>query len=128
MQNRFSGILTGKGLTFGGSLVRHEATGYGCVYFAELVLGLHGEGLAGKTCAVSGSGDVAIYTVEKAEQLGATVVTLSDSDGAIHDPAGTRRSWSSSRSSRRFAGAGWPRRRAVRLRVPGGVSPVVGAV
>jgi len=88
MQNRFTGILTGKGLTFGGSLVRHEATGYGCVYFAEQVLGRRGQGLEGMTCAVSGSGNVAIYTAEKARQLGATVVTLSDSDGAVHDPAG----------------------------------------
>jgi glutamate dehydrogenase (NADP+) len=88
MQNRFTGILTGKGLTFGGSAVRTEATGYGCVYFAEEVLGCQGASVEGKVCALSGSGNVAIYTAEKARQLGAKVVTLSDSDGAVHDPAG----------------------------------------
>jgi glutamate dehydrogenase (NADP+) len=88
MQNRFTGILTGKGLTFGGSLVRTEATGYGCVYFADQALQHRGESLAGKTCTLSGSGNVAIYTAEKALQLAAKVVTLSDSDGTIHDPAG----------------------------------------
>nr|MDQ3570805.1 glutamate dehydrogenase [Actinomycetota bacterium] len=88
MQNRFTGILTGKGLTFGGSLVRTEATGYGCAYFAEQALRRRGQSLEGSTCAVSGSGNVAIYTAEKASQLGARVVTLSDSDGAIHDRAG----------------------------------------
>lgn len=88
MQNRFTGILTGKGLTFGGSLVRTEATGYGCVYFAEKAFGHLNQSLHGKTCVISGSGNVAIYTAEKALQLGARVVTLSDSDGAIHDPAG----------------------------------------
>ncbi|MDQ3678970.1 MAG: NADP-specific glutamate dehydrogenase [Actinomycetota bacterium] len=88
MQNRFTGILTGKGLTFGGSLVRTEATGYGCVYFTDQALRHRGQSLEGRTCAVSGSGNVAIYTAEKARQLGAKVVTLSDSDGAIHDRAG----------------------------------------
>jgi glutamate dehydrogenase (NADP+) len=88
IENRFSGILTGKGLTFGGSLVRTEATGYGCVYFTQNMLERIGEGLEGKTCAVSGSGNVAIYTAEKAMRLGAKVVTLSDSSGFIHDPDG----------------------------------------
>jgi glutamate dehydrogenase (NADP+) len=88
LENRFTGILTGKGLSFGGSLVRTEATGFGCVYFCENMLNHHGESLKGKTCAVSGSGNVAIYTVEKATALGAKVVTLSDSSGFIHDPDG----------------------------------------
>jgi glutamate dehydrogenase (NADP+) len=88
MENRFTGILTGKGLAFGGSLVRTEATGYGCVYFAENMLNRIGESLAGKTCVVSGSGNVAIYTVEKILQLGGKAVTLSDSGGTIYDPAG----------------------------------------
>jgi glutamate dehydrogenase (NADP+) len=88
LANRFTGTLTGKGLAFGGSLVRMEATGYGCVYFCQNMLGKRGDSLKGKTCAVSGSGNVAIYTVEKATELGAKVVTLSDSDGTIHDPKG----------------------------------------
>ncbi len=88
LENRFAGILTGKGLAFGGSLVRTEATGYGCVYFTENMFNRIGDSIKGKTCAVSGSGNVAIYTAEKASQLGAKVVTLSDSDGFIHDPAG----------------------------------------
>jgi len=88
MQNRFTGILTGKGLAFGGSAVRTEATGYGCVYFADEVLARHGKSLGGMTCALSGSGNVAIYTAEKVRQLGATVVTLSDSDGVVYDPGG----------------------------------------
>ena len=88
MQNRFAGILTGKGLTFGGSLVRTEATGYGCVYFVENMLGHRGQSLEGRRCALSGSGNVAIYTAEKLLQLGAEVITLSDSDGSVHDPAG----------------------------------------
>jgi glutamate dehydrogenase (NADP+) len=88
LANRFTGTLTGKGLAFGGSLVRMEATGYGCVYFCQNMLEHRGEGLAGRTCVVSGSGNVAIYTVEKATELGAKVVTLSDSDGTIHDPKG----------------------------------------
>ena len=88
MENRFTGILTGKGLSFGGSLVRTEATGYGCVYFAENMLNYIGEGLEGKTCLVSGSGNVAIYTVEKILQLGGKPITMSDSGGTIHDPAG----------------------------------------
>ena len=88
INNRFTGMLTGKGLAFGGSLVRTEATGYGCVYFVNNMLTHHGEGLDGRTCVVSGSGNVAIYAVEKALDLGATVVTLSDSGGFIHDPDG----------------------------------------
>lgn len=84
----FSGVLTGKGLKWGGSLIRPEATGYGAVYFAEEMLKTKGETLAGKVCAVSGSGNVAQYTVEKLLQLGAKPVTLSDSDGSIYDPNG----------------------------------------
>jgi glutamate dehydrogenase (NADP+) len=84
----FSGVLTGKGLKWGGSLIRPEATGYGAVYFAEEMLKTRNESLAGKVCTVSGSGNVAQYTVEKLLQLGAKPVTLSDSAGTIHDPAG----------------------------------------
>jgi glutamate dehydrogenase (NADP+) len=85
---RFNSVLTGKGLAYGGSLIRPEATGYGCVYFVENMLNHVGDSLQGKTCVVSGSGNVAIYTVEKAIQLGGKVVTLSDSGGFIHDPDG----------------------------------------
>ena len=88
MENRFTGVLTGKGLAFGGSLVRTEATGYGVVYFTREMLAHRGEDLKGKRCAISGSGNVAIYTAEKATELGACVVTLSDSGGTIHDPEG----------------------------------------
>jgi glutamate dehydrogenase (NADP+) len=88
LRNEFSGVLTGKGLKWGGSLVRPEATGYGAVYFAEEMLKTRGESLAGKVCTVSGSGNVAQYTIEKLLQLGAKSVTLSDSEGTIHDPAG----------------------------------------
>ncbi len=88
--NRFSGILTGKGLAFGGSLVRTEATGYGAVYFMREMLERKGDGLKGKTAVVSGSGNVALYAMEKLDQLGATVVTASDSSGFIHDPDGIR--------------------------------------
>jgi len=88
LSNEFTGILTGKGLAYGGSLIRPEATGYGCVYFAENMLAVKGEGFKGKTCVVSGSGNVAQYTVEKLNQLGGKVVSLSDSDGFIHDPDG----------------------------------------
>jgi glutamate dehydrogenase (NADP+) len=84
----FSGVLTGKGLTWGGSLIRPEATGYGCVYFCEQMLATRNDGFAGKTCLVSGSGNVAQYTVEKLGELGAKCVTLSDSEGTIHDPDG----------------------------------------
>ena len=91
INNRFTGMLTGKGLAFGGSLVRTEATGYGCVYFVQDMLTHRGDGLDGKTCVVSGSGNVALYAVEKALDLGAKVVTLSDSGGFIHDPDGIDR-------------------------------------
>jgi glutamate dehydrogenase (NADP+) len=88
LRNEFTGVLTGKGLSWGGSLVRPEATGYGCVYFVEEMLKTRGESLKGKVCAVSGSGNVAQYTVEKLIQLGAKVITLSDSNGFIHDEKG----------------------------------------
>jgi len=88
MENRFTGVLTGKGLSFGGSLIRTEATGYGVTYFMQNMLGDRGESLEGKTVAVSGSGNVALYCIEKNIQLGAKVVTASDSGGFIHDPDG----------------------------------------
>ncbi len=88
LRNEFTGILTGKGLNWGGSLIRPEATGYGSVYFAAEMLQTRGETLEGKTCLVSGSGNVAQYTTEKLIQLGAKVVTLSDSSGYIYDEAG----------------------------------------
>jgi len=83
-----SGVLTGKGLGWGGSLVRKEATGYGAVYFVNEMLKVRGDSFEGKTCVVSGSGNVAIYTIEKACQLGARVVACSDSDGYVYDEAG----------------------------------------
>ena len=86
--NEFSGVLTGKGLNWGGSLIRPEATGYGCVYFAEEMLKTRGEKLEGKVCTVSGSGNVAQYTVEKLNELGAKAVSLSDSNGTVYDAAG----------------------------------------
>ncbi len=88
LRNEFTGVLTGKRLNWGGSLIRNEATGYGCVYFAREMLKTRGESLEGKTCVVSGSGNVAQYTVEKLIELGAKVVTLSDSDGFIYDDKG----------------------------------------
>ena len=88
IRNEFTGVLTGKALNWGGSLIRPEATGYGCVYFAEEMLKTRGESFEGKVCAVSGSGNVAQYTVEKLNQLGAKAVTLSDSNGTIYDPDG----------------------------------------
>ncbi len=88
LRNEFTGVLTGKGLNWGGSLIRPEATGYGCVYFAQEMLATRGETLKGKTCLVSGSGNVAQYTVEKLLQLGARPVTLSDSAGYIYDEQG----------------------------------------
>ena len=91
LENRFSGILTGKGLSFGGSLVRTEATGYGCAYFCENMLNHRDDSLDGKICSISGSGNVALYAVEKAIELGAKVVTLSDSDGFVHIPNGINR-------------------------------------
>jgi glutamate dehydrogenase/leucine dehydrogenase len=88
LRNEFTGVLTGKGRKWGGSLIRPEATGYGTVYFAEEMLKTRGESISGKTVAVSGSGNVAQYAVEKCNHLGAKVVTLSDSNGSIYDPAG----------------------------------------
>ena len=88
LRNEFTGVLTGTGLNWGGSLIRPEATGYGCVYFVQEMLKYKGDSLKGKVCTVSGSGNVAQYTVEKLNQLGAKAVTLSDSSGSIHDPAG----------------------------------------
>ncbi len=88
LRNEFTGVLTGKGITFGGSLIRPEATGYGCVYFAESMLGTKGHSFAGKIVAVSGSGNVAQYAAEKATQLGGKVVTMSDSSGYIYDADG----------------------------------------
>ena len=84
----WEGVLTGKGLSYGGSLARTEATGYGLVYFVQEYLNCHDDSFEGKTVAVSGSGNVAIYATEKAQQLGAKVVTMSDSTGWIHDPNG----------------------------------------
>lgn len=88
LENRFVGTLTGKGLAFGGSLVRTEATGYGAVYFMQNMLNAAGEGIEKKVAAVSGSGNVALYCIEKLNQLGAKVVTASDSEGSIYDPDG----------------------------------------
>jgi len=88
LRNEFTGVLTGKGISWGGSLIRPEATGYGTVYFAQSMLETRGETLKGKTVTVSGSGNVAQYACEKATQLGAKVVTLSDSSGYIYDKDG----------------------------------------
>jgi glutamate dehydrogenase (NADP+) len=90
LENRFAGVLTGKGLAFGGSLVRTEATGYGAVYFMQNMLATRGDSVKGKTCVVSGSGNVALYCMQKLNELGAKVVTASDSDGTIYDPDGIR--------------------------------------
>ena len=84
----YEGVLTGKGLSYGGSLARTEATGYGLLYFTDEMLKINGMELAGKTIAVSGSGNVAIYAIEKAQELGAKVVTASDSNGWVYDPEG----------------------------------------
>ena len=84
----YEGVLTGKGLTYGGSLARTEATGYGLLYYTEEMLKCNGIDIAGKTVAVSGAGNVAIYATQKAQQLGAKVVTVSDSNGYIYDPDG----------------------------------------
>jgi glutamate dehydrogenase (NADP+) len=86
--NQFTGVLTGKGLEYGGSLIRTEATGYGAVYFLANMLKTKGQDLVGKTAVISGSGNVATHAAEKATMLGAKVVTLSDSNGFIHDPQG----------------------------------------
>ena len=91
LANEFTGVLTGKGLHWGGSLIRPEATGYGCVYFADEMLKAQRKSLAGKTCLVSGSGNVSQYTVEKLLDLEAKPVTISDSDGVIHDAEGITR-------------------------------------
>ncbi|MFO7572773.1 MAG: NADP-specific glutamate dehydrogenase [Gaiellaceae bacterium] len=91
IRNEFSGVLTGKALEWGGSMIRPEATGYGCVYFAQDMLAASGDDLEGKVCLVSGSGNVAQYTVEKLLDLGAKPVTLSDSQGLLHDPKGINR-------------------------------------
>jgi glutamate dehydrogenase (NADP+) len=88
LRNEFTGVLTGKGIKWGGSLIRPEATGYGCVYFAQEMLATKGLTLSGRTAVVSGSGNVAQYAAEKCIQLGARVLTLSDSSGYIHDPEG----------------------------------------
>ena len=88
IRNEFTGVLTGKGLNWGGSLIRPEATGYGCVYFAEEMLNHKGDSMKGKTVAISGSGNVAQFAAQKCLQLGAKVVTMSDSQGSIHDPEG----------------------------------------
>tara|TARA_B100001287_G_scaffold86382_1_gene72232 strand:- start:12627 stop:13979 length:1353 start_codon:yes stop_codon:yes gene_type:complete len=88
LRNEFTGVLTGKGINWGGSLIRPEATGYGTVYFAAEMLNTKGDSFKGKTVSISGSGNVAQFACEKATQLGAKVVTLSDSKGFIHDPSG----------------------------------------
>jgi glutamate dehydrogenase (NADP+) len=88
LTRRFCGTLTGKGLNWGGSLIRPEATGYGAVYFAQEMLATRSDSMAGKVCTVSGSGNVAQYTVEKITELGGKAVSLSDSGGTIYDPAG----------------------------------------
>ncbi len=88
LENEFQGVLTGKGLEFGGSLIRKEATGYGTVFFTEELLKEHGQELAGKRCIVSGSGNVALYTAQKIMQQGGHVTALSDSSGSIHVPEG----------------------------------------
>ena len=86
--NKFVGVLTGKGLEFGGSLIRTEATGYGTVYTAANMLAVKGDGIEGKTAVISGSGNVATYAAEKITQLGGKVLTMSDSSGFVHDPDG----------------------------------------
>jgi glutamate dehydrogenase (NADP+) len=91
LRNEFTGVLTGKGLNWGGSLIRPEATGYGCVYYAQEMLKTRKDTLEGKTCLVSGSGNVSQYTIEKLLDLGAKPVTASDSNGVVHDPDGINR-------------------------------------
>ncbi len=88
LTNEFTGVLTGKGLSYGGSLIRPEATGYGCVYFLQEMLATRGEGLTGRSICVSGSGNVAQYAIEKCIELGGKVITASDSDGFIYDKDG----------------------------------------
>ncbi|MDB5721996.1 MAG: glutamate dehydrogenase [Alphaproteobacteria bacterium] len=102
--NSFEGVLTGKGLEYGGSLIRPEATGYGAVYFLENMLRTRGQGLEGKSAAISGSGNVATHAAEKINQLGGKVLTLSDSEGFIHDPDGITQEkidWVKSHKTRR---------------------------
>ncbi len=91
LKNEFSGVLTGKGIEWGGSLIRPEATGYGATYFAQEMLATRGKSLEGKTVCISGSGNVAQFAVEKVTELGGRVVTMSDSNGFIHDPKGIDR-------------------------------------
>ena len=91
LRNVFTGAMTGKGVAYGGSLIRTEATGYGCVYFAQNMLATKQEDIAGQTCLISGAGNVAQYTAEKLIELGAKVVTMSDRSGFIHDPDGLTR-------------------------------------
>jgi len=91
LKNEFTGVLTGKGLNWGGSLIRPEATGYGCVYLAAEMLTMRGKTMEGRVCLVSGTGNVAQYTVEKIIQLGGKVLTMSDSNGYIFDPEGIDR-------------------------------------
>ena len=86
--NQFTGVLTGKGLEYGGSLIRTEATGYGAVYFLQSMLERRGDTIEGKRAVISGSGNVATHAAEKVVQLGGMVLTLSDSEGFVHDPAG----------------------------------------
>ena len=88
IRGTYEGVLTGKGLSYGGSLARTEATGYGLLYITEELMKCHGDSLEGKTIAVSGAGNVAIYAIQKAQQLGAKVVTASDSTGWVYDPDG----------------------------------------
>ena len=88
IRNAYEGVLTGKGLNFGGSLARTEATGYGLLYFTDAMLKANGKSIAGSTIAISGAGNVAIYACEKAQQMGGKVVTMSDSTGWIYDPEG----------------------------------------
>jgi glutamate dehydrogenase (NADP+) len=102
--NQFTGVLTGKGLEFGGSLIRTEATGYGAVYFMQNMLQTVGQDIEGKSVVISGSGNVATHAAEKVVQLGGKVLTLSDSDGFIHDPAGldqTKIDWVKEHKTRR---------------------------
>lgn len=91
LRNEFTGVLTGKGLAWGGSLIRPEATGYGCVYFAKEMLKTRNDTLEGKLCLVSGSGNVSQYTIEKLLDLGAKPITVSDSNGVVYDPDGIDR-------------------------------------
>ena len=90
IRDLYEGVLTGKGLTYGGSLIRTQATGYGVVYMLDEIVKAHKDAIAGKTFVVTGSGNVAIYAVEKAQQLGGKVVAMCDSNGFIHDPEGIK--------------------------------------